>query len=149
METGGAFFSSRSTIHGDLGSDEADQVNIVSRTVVHGDVQVKKTTGEFLTEICNSTIRGNLQLIENESKIAVGTDPPCLAGVAVGGNLKAFKNIGELDFSYNTIGGDLQCKENALVPTGWDNTVDGNKEGQCSGFELDLFAGLGPFDIRI
>jgi hypothetical protein len=33
--------------------------------------------------------------------------------------------------SKNRIGGNLQCKENQLVPTGSANVVDGNKEDQC------------------
>jgi hypothetical protein len=32
----------------------------------------------------------------------------------------------------NTIGGNLQCKENDPDPTGGGNVVAGNKEDQCA-----------------
>jgi hypothetical protein len=43
------------------------------------------------------------------------------------------KNTGSLTILGNTIGGNLQCKENSQTPTGGGNIVGGKKEDQCSG----------------
>jgi hypothetical protein len=49
----------------------------------------------------------------------------------VNGDVQLFANAGSQLVSKNRIGGNLQCKENQLVPTGSANVVDGNKEDQC------------------
>ena len=33
----------------------------------------------------------------------------------------------------NTVDGNLQCEDNNPAPTGGGNTVEGDKEDQCSG----------------
>lgn len=36
-------------------------------------------------------------------------------------------------FEGNTIGGDLECEDNAHAPTGGGNQVSGERKGQCAG----------------
>ena len=40
-------------------------------------------------------------------------------------------NIGGVQVNRNRVNGNLQCKENALAPTGGDNVVGGSIEDQC------------------
>ena len=42
-----------------------------------------------------------------------------------------FKNRNEQRISFNTVKGNLQCKENNPAPVGGQNTVHGSKEDQC------------------
>ena len=46
--------------------------------------------------------------------------------------MQVFQNSGSVEIQYNTIDGNLQCKENAPAPTGGANRVAGNKEDQCA-----------------
>jgi hypothetical protein len=48
------------------------------------------------------------------------------------GNLQVVQNSGSVEIQYNTIDGNLQCKENSPAPTGGANRVGGNKEDQCA-----------------
>lgn len=89
---------------------------------VKGSIQAKKT--ESVT-ISNSVISGSVEVEEGESAL--------LSVSQIGGSVKFIKNTSGLTISNNTIGGNLQCKENLLMPTGGGNIVQGNREDQCSG----------------
>ena len=54
------------------------------------------------------------------------------------GDLQAFQNQGGLSITFtdNTIGGNLQCKENDPPPVGGGNVVDGNEKTSARGCEL-------------
>jgi len=87
-----------------------------------GSIQAKKAA---LVNISSSTIGGSFEMEEGKSAQ--------LNGSTVYGSAKFIKNTGSLSISNNTIGGNLQCKENSRMPTGAGNLVQGNKEDQCSG----------------
>jgi len=89
---------------------------------VKGGVQAKKAAS---VNVSSSTIYGSFEMEEG------GTAQ--LYGAQVKGDAKFIKNTGSLTISNNTINGNLQCKENSLMPTGGNNLVQGNKEEQCSG----------------
>ena len=80
--------------------------------------------------ICNSTIGGNLH-IHNSSSASpwrLGTCGPN----TVGGNLQFQNNAGSGNsISHTSVKGNLQCQNNADV-SGGDNTVAGNRQGQCA-----------------
>lgn len=146
VEPGGAVYSGGAQIRGNLQSDGARFVRLdcdaslladcpTSRTMVWGNVQIKKTTGDpvFTSYVCNQTwIRQNLQLEENTDSFMVGDAECFFGGNSVGGNLKAKKNA-TIFISRNQIGGNLQCKDNVVI-SGHSNVVAGNKEGQCGAF---------------
>jgi thermitase len=88
---------------------------------VKGNIQAK---GAMAVRISESLILGSVQFEEGESAY--------LQFTSMSGGAQFFKNTGSLTIVDNTIGGNLQCKENRLPPTGGRNLVQGNKEGQCS-----------------
>lgn len=53
--------------------------------------------------------------------------------VRIGGSLDSEGNSGPQRFEGNTIGDDLECEDNAQAPTGGNNQVAGEREGQCAG----------------
>jgi subtilisin family serine protease len=95
---------------------------IASGIYVKGSLQAKKAA---FVDISNSTIDGSFEVEEGGSAQ--------LRESHVRGDAKFIKNTASLMISDNTIRGNLQCKENSLMPTGGGNQVQGNKEEQCSG----------------
>ena len=89
---------------------------------VKGSLQVK---GAASVNVTDSTVSGSVQVEESGSAR--------LDSSQIHGGAQFVKNTGSLTISNNTIGGNLQCKENDLTPTGRGNLVQGNKEEQCSG----------------
>jgi subtilisin family serine protease len=93
-----------------------------ARVSVAGSVQAK---GAASVSIDDSTISGSVQIEESGSAR--------LDASSVNGDVQFFKNTASLTITNNTIGGNLQCKENVLTPTGGGNAVQGNREDQCAG----------------
>ncbi|HEU0294603.1 MAG TPA: S8 family serine peptidase [Anaerolineales bacterium] len=89
---------------------------------VKGSIQAKKAAS---VTISDSTIEGSLQVEEGGSAQ--------LEASHIGSGALFVKNTGGLSIWNNTINGNLQCKENSLMPTGGGNIIQGNKEEQCSG----------------
>lgn len=82
-----------------------------------------------------NVIRGNLKLEKNEGNLHISLNRVLLSPLFDGrvrGNLQAFGNTGGVQIELNDIDGNLQCKDNVPPPTGFGNTVRGNKEDQCS-----------------
>jgi hypothetical protein len=48
------------------------------------------------------------------------------------GNIQVFKNKSGITIADNSLNGNLQCKENDILPDGGNNVVHGNKEDQCA-----------------
>ena len=123
------------TIDGNVQGDPAQIVQIIEGTVVEGSVQIKGTAsppfvGNF-NVLCGSTIRGDLQFEDNGRFILIGAGL-CAGfggGSTVDGNVQIEKNTGGATIAGNTIGGDLQCKDN--MPAAIDSgqvSIGGNDE---------------------
>jgi cytoskeletal protein CcmA (bactofilin family) len=95
---------------------------IASGLYVKGSIQAKKAVS---VNISNSLVDGNVEVEEGGAAILQGTQ--------IAGGAKFIKNTHRLYIANNTIQGNLQCKENSLMPTGGGNLVLGSKEDQCSG----------------
>jgi hypothetical protein len=79
-------------------------------------------------------VQGNLTVESNN--IAPFAGPAAdVVGNQVGGNVDISGNIGTTSPSVftNTIGGNLRCFDNSPAPHGTNNTVSGQKLGQCAG----------------
>lgn len=100
---------------------EADATLDASSISVDGNLQAD---GAASVNVSDSTVGGSLQ--------AVKGGPNLLSSSFVDGDVQFFENTGGVTISNNTIGRNLQCKENDPAPTG-GNIVQGNKEDQCSG----------------
>jgi hypothetical protein len=110
-------------VDGDVRADGARVVELVAARVGGG---VRFAQGGT-ARVAESAIAGELQLFSNDGELVA-------SGNAVGGDLQAFENVGgpSLAIAGNTIGGSLQCAGNDPAPVGGDNTVDGDREGQCA-----------------
>ncbi len=95
---------------------------VASGIKVNGSVQAE---GHRLVRVSSSRVGGSVQLVQG------GTVD--LRRTGVSGDVQLFTNTSGTKYVYrNTIGGNLQCKENTPAPTGGGNDVDGNKEDQCA-----------------
>jgi len=118
-------------------------------STIGGNVQASGCGSTLLEG--NVTVKGNLQILNCTGTAANGFQG---AGIVIGGNFLCQSNAGPCegwlgqiagnaqilnnggaasDVSLNTIGGNLQCQNNAAAPThghGY-NWVTGNAQGQC------------------
>lgn len=125
-------------IYGNVQTKGAWSVRI-TRAKVNGDVQAERNLRQLY--VANAAIGGNVQTKYMPLRIestSVGGDIQHVEGRTsfivrnrVAGNVQVFKNRLEQRVSYNTISGNLQCKENVPRPVGGKNTVSGSKEDQC------------------
>lgn len=95
---------------------------LASGLYVKGSIQAKKAVS---VQINDSIVDGNVEVEEGGSALLEGTQ--------IQGGAKFIKNRNSLFISNNMIEGDLECKENQLMPTGGGNLVQGSKKDQCAG----------------
>jgi subtilisin family serine protease len=89
---------------------------------VKGSIQAKKAVS---VSVSDSMVDGNVEVEEGGSALLQETQ--------IQGGAKFMKNSGSIFIWYNTIQGNLQCKENSVMPSGGGNVVHGSREDQCSG----------------
>jgi hypothetical protein len=87
---------------------------------VDGNLQAKNASR---VEVSGGSVGGNIQ-VENGGMVSI-------YAVRVDGSLQVFGNTGGVTISDNSIGGNLQCKDNSPAPGGGGNLVQGNAEDQC------------------
>ncbi len=137
----GAFRALATFFRGDVQGEPGHRFVQLSRegggNAVQGDVQINGGVGPGTSVVLATMIHGDLQAEENSNPLA-------FAANVIGGDLHVFRNTGSFRnfpgtsafIGGNTIGGDLRCKENSpppsVSPVAGANTVDGNKEDQCS-----------------
>ncbi len=123
------------TVNGNLQLNQTSGVRIVGGTVT-GNLQANNTSGSGdplssgADVICNTTVKGNLQIHGSSSSSPwhIGSCGPA----SVGGNLQFQQNGGTGNsISNTTVAGNLQCDHNADL-SGTGNTV-GNGKKQCAG----------------
>ena len=113
------------SVEGNIQSDGGIFVQLLGLVTVDGDVQVKGASGIIPSGFnLGTTIGGNVQFEENAS-ITVFT------GASIGGDLQVYRNARSV-IGVNTIGGNLQCKDNFPAPGPMGvNVVTGDKDDQC------------------
>jgi len=121
--TGNAILTARKiVVIGNVQAENARQVSILENSRIGGSVQIKQGGGAIISD---SFIESDIQFESNNQFFQAARNE-------IGGNLQVSQNRGGADIQYNTIDGNLQCKENAPTPTGGANRVRGNKEDQCA-----------------
>jgi hypothetical protein len=105
------------------------------------------------SQVCGSTVKGDLQFQQNGSPVVIGWANPWCVGNMIGGNLQVHNNTASIAIFSNTVGGNvqvennsaptqvfnnivkqsLQCQNNSPATTGGGNTA-AQKQGQCSAF---------------
>ena len=109
-------------VKGNIRGQGAAGVTLES-AVVGGNLEL--TEGDTV-DLTNATVEGRVQLTGNHGAIGISDN-------FVGKDIVLLQNTGGVFVDYNVVEGSLQCEQNDPVPTGADNVVSGNKEGQCSG----------------
>jgi hypothetical protein len=109
VETGASRTANNISVIGNIQAEGAKAVN-VSASSVGGSIQIMQSG---VAKIYKVGVKGDILFDSNARQ--------------------AFQNTGGVTISFNTIDGNLQCKENKPTPTGRKNVVQGNKEDQCAG----------------
>ena len=120
---GGSLTARDVRIRGDLEGSRADFV-AMQDSRVDGKVNLQELVGD-LTTIEQTTIRGDLVLTSNRSRLEILNNE-------LGRNLQARSNTGGVLISGNSIDDNLECWANVPAPVGVGNRVDGDSEGQCA-----------------
>ncbi len=93
----------------------------VLKSKIDGNLESK---GNFSSVVAtNNTIDGNIQLKEGQQVQ--------LRNNRVDGNIELEKNRSNILVQSNVVDGNLKCESNSQKPTGGQNRVKGDKEGQC------------------
>lgn len=109
----------RANVGGNVQSERGAYELYIANASVTGDVQTKYQP----LRVESTRVGGNIQHEEGKKSFIVRN--------RVSGDVQVFKNRLEQRVSFNTIGGNLQCKENSPAPVGGSNAVSGSKEDQC------------------
>jgi hypothetical protein len=136
---------------GTLGSITVDNLNvpknatcILNGTQVEGNLFVRNKATLYAYAV---KVDGNIQAdrsarVEVHPDSLVGGDIQVnssgsllVSGVQIDGNLQAFQNTGGVSIIGNTIDNNLECLDNDPPPTGGDNNVGGDMEGQCANLQ--------------
>jgi len=108
---GGSFTLSNATVKGNVQVSGGGTVDIGPAATIDGNLQIQGgSAGGGLDEVCGTRIAGNVQVHDNHGDVHLGSPAPTCAG--------------------NTIGGILQCYDNAALSGGGNRAA--RKEGQCS-----------------
>lgn len=108
-------------VSGNLQARHAAQVKVTFFSRIDGNIQIQQSQGATISA---SRINGNVQFVSNTGYVSA-------RGNEIRGNLEVFQNSGGVLIRNNRINGSLACQSNQPNPTGNDNAVEGNKEGQC------------------
>lgn len=115
--------ASNVVVLGNVQAENARRVTVNRRSRIGGSIQIVQSGAAAIN---NVIVDGSIQLESNARPLAITNN-------TVGADVQAFQNTGVVEISDNVIDGNLQCKSNNPAPTGGGNTVQGNKEDQCSG----------------
>ena len=152
VEQGGALATYEAYLEGNIqaegtwgtpmGDMEMPVPNRICGGQVYGDIQLKYNSAPFAVgcgEGMGNFVDGNVQIENNE------ISNPDMLEVAlavshntINGDLQLYWNTadyGEIRVCANMIFGNLQCEYNDPMPFGENNTVYGDAEGQCYGFD--------------
>lgn len=117
--------NAESTVRGSVHGEGQRHLMVQGGSIVDGDVSAVEGSSAYIGA---AEITGTLTVKENAGRVAV-------ASSTIGGDVEVDGNSFKaepLKFTGNTIGGGLSCEENANGPAGSENSVKGEKTGQCS-----------------
>jgi hypothetical protein len=150
---GGQVSLSSTLIGGDLQvQGDGGSFSVSAGTTINGNLAVHNLVAtNTINQVCGSSVGGNLQFMDNNSAVQIGSGPGCpgnfvtgdlqiinnaagvqLVGNGVGGNLQVLNNNGSAQVFSNRVTYNLQCQSDSSI-TGGGNTA-ASKRGQCSRF---------------
>lgn len=124
--TGSTLVARGVSVKGNIQSEGHARVTVVRSTSrissVNGDIQIKQGRSATVT---SARIGGSLQVEQNNGAFNFSSN-------TIGSDLQAKQNTGTgLTISSNRINGNLQCQENVPAPVGSGN-IAASKEDQCA-----------------
>lgn len=120
---------------------------------INGNLDIANTTSDTtVSQVCGTTVGGNLEINSNGSPVKIGSASSSCAGNVINGNLQVSNNTSDSEIYDNTVGGNLhvqgnfggtlvfnntitrklQCEDNISI-LGGGNTA-AQKLGQCAAF---------------
>jgi lysophospholipase L1-like esterase len=153
-QNGGSLGIGNVTIGGNVQVNGGGAFSVGPAAVINGNLQIQNDpAGMASSQVCGSTVKGDLQFQNNGSPMVIGWAAPWCAGDVIGGNLEVHNNTASIAILNNTVGGNvqvqnntastqvfnnivrqnLQCQSNSPATTGGGNTA-AQKQGQCSAF---------------
>jgi hypothetical protein len=143
VRAGATLSASDADVVGNIDADGARAVYIAAGSWVGGNVQVDDTDALTISasrvrgqvqavnggrvKVVDSRIGGDLDVVQNDGAVEIRR-------TYIGDDVQAIANTGGVAIFANRIDGNLQCRDNRPRPTGDDNVVGGQADGQCSGF---------------
>jgi hypothetical protein len=153
QQAGGQLRLVGSIVAGNVQVNGDGQFTIGPGAIIENDLQIQNLAGGSVeNQICDATVRGNLQFQNNGTAVEIGATTPSCLGNIIGGNIQVQNNTSSTAITNNVVVGNLEDHNNA-APTGvFDNYVEQNlqcqnnsaitgrgdsakqKQGQCSAF---------------
>jgi uncharacterized repeat protein (TIGR03803 family) len=129
---GGSLILNNASVLGNLEIDGGTYALGPSLTI-YSNVQVQNiATGPSQNTICGTSVKGDLQLLNNGTAVEIGSTAGACPGNSVGGNLVVNNNTAPVQVWDNTIVNNLQCQNNTSISGGADTAKQ--LQGQCSSF---------------
>jgi hypothetical protein len=150
---GGSLVLVQSKVTGNVEAIGGGNVSIGPGSTITGNLQIHNLPANAgQSQVCGSTVNGNLDFVNNNSAVLIGSAATSCAGNQVGGdltvhnnsgattvagntvtgNLDDHNNTGATQVFNNTVGNNLACQQNSTI-TGGGNTAK-TKQGQCAAF---------------
>lgn len=152
QQTGGQLWVVGSIIAGNVQVNGGGDFTIGPGALIRTNLQVKNLPGTSRkNQICDTTVRGNLQFQNNGTAVEIGSASTVCAGNLIGGNMEVQNNfastavfdnivVGNIHDHNNTaptqvfnnfVERDLQCQNNSSIAGAGNSAV--RKKGQCAG----------------
>ncbi len=130
-QVGGTLAISNSAIGGNVQVQGGGTFSIGPSAAIGGNLQIQNIpSGTGQSQICDTSVRGNLQFQNNGAPVLIGAAAPALcAGNHLGGNLAIQNNTGTATAVGNTVG-NLTVQNNTAATTVSGNLVTGNLQDQ-------------------
>lgn len=137
VEEGGILATTGALIAGNVQADKAPVIDL-GLSLIAGNVELKEAGGEDffgllpIITVLGCDVAGNVKVEGSDVNIIA------IAENTISGNCELTDNLamGSITIETNVIVGNLKCEGNSPAPTGGDNVVGGNVEGQCAGLVL-------------
>ena len=130
---GGNLILSGTLITGNVQINGNGTFSVGPSTTINGNLRVQNIpSGNATNQICDATVKGDLQFENNGTAVQIGSPSPSCVGNIIGGNLQVQNNTASMRVFINIVGNNLQCQQNSSI-TGSGNTA-GQKQGQCAAF---------------
>ncbi len=153
QQTGGQLRIVGSIVVGNVQISGDGAFNIGPGAILRNNLQIQNLAGASRkNQICDTTVRGNLQFHNNGAAVEIGSVSTSCAGNIIGGNVEVQNNFGSTAIFDNVVVGnlhdhnntaptqvfdnfverDLKCQNNSAISGGANSAV--RKQGQCAAF---------------